>query len=1630
MTSKIFGRSLLALLSILTPLYAVELTVENASFEQPGTVKLKDFSQIPGWSCDSSSDSGVEEWSVAPPDGTWSAFGWNEDGEIYQSLASTISPSNTYILAFYGLATGGATSIKADFYYLTNPSDPTSRAIIASGSFSPLSSSVWTQFTLEFTALAGESYLGENLGVQFSTLGGWYGIDQIEVSETTGAVGPGASNPDPSNGGSRVSVQTLLGWDGGDSNAVYNIYFGANPNVESNPLFESISSSPYDPGILAVNTTYYWRVDAVSGVETNVGPEWSFTTGELDWEDPKMIGVGKTDAHCTLIPYDDTASAITGGRTNSANHQSLNGIWKFNWVNAPGDRPLGFHALSYDVSGWDDIPVPSNWQMRGYGKPIYTNITYPFTKNPPFIPHGYNPVGSYRTEFTVPVQWDSRQVLIHFDGVKSAFYLWINGQKVGYSEGSMTPAEFDITDYLVEGTNVLAAEVYRWSDGSYLEDQDMWRLSGIYRDVYLFAPPSIHMRDFFVRCDLDTAYSNATLRVDVDLQNFAATATGAHSVEITLLDAEGAVVGSDPLMTQSVGSVAAGQQASLAMQAAVAAPEKWSAETSYLYQVLLTLKDGGGNIVEVEQCKFGFREVELSNGQLLVNGKAIYIKGVNRHEHDPDHGRAIPRSRMLEDILILKRNNINTVRTSHYPDDPKWYDLCDQYGIYLIDEANIESHGMGYGSDSLAHDVDWQDAHLDRTISMVERDKNHPSVILWSLGNEAGDAVNFVATSAWIHQRDDTRLVHYERAGTASHTDIVCPMYSSIASITSYAQGSPYRPLILCEYAHAMGNSLGNFQDYWDAIETYPALQGGCIWDFVDQGLRKFSSGTTTVADHSSYSNNATAYADFVTGFAGQGMDGYAIAGTSSSVDVTGGALTLEAWVKPGANTSHAPIIAKGDRQYVLKVAGNGTDLEFFIYDGGWQTCTTPLPGNWQGQWHHVAGVYDGTELRIYIDGVLKNTRSHTGAIQSNVYAVNIGRNSEITGRRFNGVIDKARIYNSVLPIGELNQPNATPPASAVLWLEFDADDITTDDTSKEFWAYGGDYGDSPNDGNFCINGIVQPDRKANPSLHEVKKVYQNIKAYPVDVANGRVKIHNKYEFITLEAFDIAWELTADGEVIQSGTLPAMDLAPGQQQEVTVGIAEPAVKPAGTEYFLKISFTLAGDSPWAPAGHEVAWDQLGVPWTVATPAAPNPANMSNVSYAETATEITVTGTNFTLVVGKDSGAIESYLYKGTQMIASPLTPNFWRVPIDNDIGNGMPSRMATWKTAAVNRTVDSITATHPLPQKIEIDAQMTLSAGSSPCSVVYTIYGDGQVVIDADIDADSEMPRFGMQLAVPGQFANLTWLGNGPHETYWDRKTGAAVGLYGASVEQFIHEYVRPQENANRTDVRWFALTDVNGAGLLIKAENPLSVSAWPYTMGDLEAADHVHELARRDTITVNIDYKQMGVGGDNSWGARTHPEYTLPAGSYSYGYSLSPIEAPDNDGDGIPDFADPDDDNDGIPDDWELARGLDPLVDDASGHSDPDQYDNWFEYVTDTDPLDGNSKQIFSFEIDPGTGDPTARFSTSSNRFYTMRYRTNLVDGVWQNLDSPFPGTGSEMTVPDPAVGDQRFYRLRIELP
>jgi len=1015
-----------------------------------------------------------------------------------------------------------------------------------------------------------------------------------------------------------------------------------------------------------------------------------------EWEDPQVIGQNKEPGHCTLVPYPNTRTALKCKRQVSRFYKSLNGKWKFNWVSKPSDRPVDFYKPRYDVSKWDEIPVPSNWQMHGYGRPIYLNMRYPFPVNPPYIPHDYNPVGSYRIDFRIPGTWKNRQVFLHFDGVKSASYIWINGRKVGYSQDSMLPAEFNVTKYLKRGKNTLAVEVYRWSDGSYLEDQDMWRLAGIYRNVYLFSTPQVHVRDFAVRTDLDDSHTDATLMIRPRITNYINQDLKGWNVEAQLYNAENEPVLSEAL-SRSASSIVRerypqrGNVPFGLLKATIENPRKWSAETPYLYTLLITLKDSDGKVVEIESCRVGFREVEIKDGQLFVNGKSIKLFGVNRHEHDPDHGRAIPVSRMLQDIKLLKTHNLNAVRTSHYPDDPTWYDLCDEYGIYLIDEANLETHGVG---GYFSNEPQWNTAFMERAIRLVERDKNHASVIIWSLGNESGCGPNHSAMAAWMHYNDPTRPVHYEGAAARGrdpyYVDMISRMYARIPQIIRLATDpDDNRPMVLCEYAHAMGNSVGNLKEYWDAIRSHKRLIGGFIWDWADQGLRK------------------------------TGADG------------------------------------------------------------------------------------------------------------------------------------------------------------------------------KEFWAYGGDYGDNPNDGNFCCNGLVQPDRRPNPSLYEVKKVYQRISVTPVEPLEGTFKIRNEYDFTSLDFVNILWELTEDGKTIQKGKLPKLSLAPGDDKQINIPFEKPNTRP-GAEYLLKISFALADNTSWAEQGHVVAWEQFEIPFD--TPQAPSAdiAAMPPLKLQESDKALKITGENFELAIGKSSGAIESLKFDGKELIAEPLVPNFWRVPIDNDNGNGMPRRLGVWRDAGPNRSVGKVSVAEVKRQLVVVTAETTISVGTnSACNTVYSVYGSGDIVIKTTVTPRGgnipKLPRFGMQMAIPGEFSTMSWFGRGPNESYWDRKTGSAVGLYSGPVEENFHPYVRPQETGNKTDVRWLALTNKKGAGLLAVGMPLLSASAWPFTMEDLQKATHTNELPRRKTITVNLDYKQMGVGGDDSWGARTHPEYTLPAKTYSYKFRLRP---------------------------------------------------------------------------------------------------------------------------------------------
>ncbi len=556
-------------------------------------------------------------------------------------------------------------------------------------------------------------------------------------------------------------------------------------------------------------------------------------TASNDWENPRVFQINREPYRATFLPYADETSAIEDNYSASPWYILLNGNWKFHWAPKPADRPVDFYKESYNVSDWKEIPVPSNWELQGYGIPIYTNIVFPFPLNAPYIPHNDNPVGSYRRTFQIPSSWDGRRVYLHFASGTSAMYVWVNGQKVGYSQVTKSPCEFDITKYVRPGENLLAVEVYRWSDGSYLEDQDFWRLSGIDNDVFLYSTAQVRIADFFAHPDLDEKYRNGILSVDLKLQNYQSVESKNQRTEITLLDKNNGKIISKSLKI----NIPAGGITENTITCNVKAPEQWSAETPNLYTLLISMKDDKGKMIEATSCKIGFRKIEIKDGQLLVNGQHILIKGTNIHEIDPWKGQHVTTDLMMKDIRLMKQNNINAVRMSHYPHCTEWYDLCDKYGLYVVDEANVESHGFGYGKENPAYHEEWFEAHKDREYNLVERDKNHPSVIIWSMGNECSNGPVFQDIYKWIKQRDPSRPVQFEQAGRGNNTDIVCPMYPSMRTMQDYASKPQNRPFIMCEYAHAMGNSTGNFQEYWDIIESSKYMQGGFIWDWVDQGL-------------------------------------------------------------------------------------------------------------------------------------------------------------------------------------------------------------------------------------------------------------------------------------------------------------------------------------------------------------------------------------------------------------------------------------------------------------------------------------------------------------------------------------------------------------------------------------------------------------------------------------------------------------------------------------------------------------------------------------------------------------------------------------------------------------------------
>lgn len=1027
-----------------------------------------------------------------------------------------------------------------------------------------------------------------------------------------------------------------------------------------------------------------------------------------EWENSEVFRINKEEPHATFLPYPSVEAALAGDKDSNPLYKSLNGDWQFRWVKTPDLVPEGFWKPGFSEKLFKPLPVPSNWQMHGYGQPIYTNMAYPFPPNPPKVGTRFNPVGCYRTTFNLPADWDGKQVLIHFDGVKSAMYLWINGERVGYSQDSMTAAELNITKYLQPGENHVAVQVHRWSDGSYLEDQDMWRLSGIYRDVYLVAKSSTHIRDIFFHCDLDEEYEDATATVAVKIRN-SGVETRSGSITASLHAAgqpTNKTVAS--ITATSEGSVSAGKEVAAELKLTIEKPAKWTDETPNLYDLIVETRDSEGNTIEATAIKVGFREIEVRGKELLLNGVSIKLKGVNRHEHDPDHGRAVPESRMIEDIKLMKQNNFNTVRTSHYPNHPRFYELCDQYGLLVMDEANMESHELKHkwskGGPLPGDRPEWQAASVDRMTNVVHRDKNHPCVVFWSLGNEAGPGKAFQAMKDAALSIDTSRPIHYQDATELA--DCRCIFYPSPADMRKMAKDKKdQRPILLTEYAHAMGNSMGNFQDYWDVIESEPQHIGGYIWDWVDQGLRKYTA------------------------------------------------------------------------------------------------------------------------------------------------------------------------------------------------------------REEQYWAYGGDFGDLPNDGNFCMNGLVQPDRRPNPHLHEVKFVQQFVKLHSEKPNEGIFTFRNGYFFQDLSFLRTRWKLIGDGNEIASGEFSPKSVKPGETFEFK--IPEATQSSQYRESFVNFEFVLDKKQPWADAGHVVAQYQVGLESSGSEQAVTNAQKLSKLRVQKVPPSqgddkekphggrVEIFGENFKLSFRNETAGLSFWSYEGKKLIIADVEPALWRAKVDNENDasnpNNFPPETHVWRGAAAGRRAKSLDFKQVSDGHIRVTSQVRLPVWQAKYTVTHNVYGNGDIVVNAQLQGPGklpEIPRYGRRLPIPGWMDQAQWYGRGPHESYPDRKLSAMVGHYKMPVTDLHHPYTKPQENGNRTDVRWVALTNREGRGILAIGDDAgLQFSAHRYTLQRLSSSRHDYNLRQHHWFTsFYLDSVQRGLGGQNSWGAKPLKRYRPTENEYRLRYRLSPL--------------------------------------------------------------------------------------------------------------------------------------------
>lgn len=991
------------------------------------------------------------------------------------------------------------------------------------------------------------------------------------------------------------------------------------------------------------------------------------------WQNQKVLHINREAPRAYYIPYRDEESALAGKRGKSPFYQTLNGSWKFRYYESVRDVNEAFYEADFDAGDWDNLLVPSCWQTQGYDQMQYTNVRYPYPFDPPYVPDK-NPAGVYIRDFYVPEDKAAKEQYIVFEGVNSCFYLWVNGTLAGYSQGSRLPSEFRITEYVKPGSNRIAVMVLKWCDGSYLEDQDLWRFSGIFRDVYVLYRDKAHLRDVFNRQTLAEDYSRAVLRCELS-------ATGSLEVKAVLKDAEGHLVAEGTAVVDGNGAV----------ELPVDQPVLWNAERPYLYHLFLHAGE------EVLRFAVGFRHIEIRDGVFRVNGQAVKLKGVNRHDSHPELGQTIPVKHMIEDLRLMKRHNINTIRTSHYPNDPRFLALCDEYGFYVVDETDLECHGTSVAGNFhyLTADPEWRDAFVDRAVRMVERDKNFACVTIWSLGNESGYGKNHIAMAEWIRSRDRSRPVHYEGAapGYKGDPDTECldmesRMYASVDYIEQYAQDeNNKKPLFLCEYSHAMGNGPGDLKDYWDVIYKYPKLMGGCVWEWVDHGIRQMTE-----------------------------------------------------------------------------------------------------------------------------DG---------------------------------------RVY----------------------------------------YAYGGDFGEEPHDGNFCIDGLVWPDRVPHTGLLELKQVIAPVKAEAEDLAQGRFRISNLYDFIDLSHLVLVWKLEQQGRIVRQGETALPEIAPHSSASVTI----PYGDAPGSDCTVTLSFVQALETDWAPRGYEIAFAQFELPGAAsAAVSEPAPADTGFVLVEQDGDRVTVSGQDFVHVFNLGLGVFERISKNGVEMLAKPVEFTIWRAPIDNDMHIKLKwreqgyhnARMKVYEASVAERTDRSVS--FKVRFSMGTYSRLPILKGDAEWRVDHT----GRITVRMNVNVRDDipyLPRFGMMLTMSPGMEEVEYYGYGPHESYIDKRNSVRKGLFSMTVDEMFEPYIRPQETGSRYGTEWAAVTNKLGMGLKMDSDRPFSFNALHYTPEDLTNTTHHVLLKKREETIVHIDAGMSGVGS-NSCGPELMEKYRFNDKAFSFSCRLTPV--------------------------------------------------------------------------------------------------------------------------------------------